>query len=209
MQCRVFYQFLLIFLPALLLGCGHSTPTTYYLLESSYSLVEKEGLPSKTLRITHVTVPEYLDRTGIISRVDGENRLSVAEFHIWAEPLPQGIRRVLQETLTPLLLNQGVDVLAAEDDAHADFTLLVDIQRFDGAIGRTAILYARWTLQTQNGKIIKRGIYAAEEQVPFAGSDKAHEGFDQRYDQLVATQSRLLQGMANSLSHKLTLLIKR
>lgn len=96
--------FLLAALLTLLTACGRSTPTNYYLLESSLGPVQADGLPAKSLRVAQVSVPEYLDRSGIVSRVDGQTQLIVAQFHAWAEPVSNGVRRVIQEVLTPPLL---------------------------------------------------------------------------------------------------------
>ena len=92
--------FLLAALLTLLTACGRSTPTNYYLLESSLGPVQADGLPAKSLRVAQVSVPEYLDRSGIVSRVDGQTQLIVAQFHAWAEPVSNGVRRVTQEVLT-------------------------------------------------------------------------------------------------------------
>ncbi|MBQ3059587.1 MAG: membrane integrity-associated transporter subunit PqiC [Desulfovibrio sp.] len=200
---RCILSIFLLFLSALLLACGRSTPTTYYLLESSLTPVESIGLPSKSLRVAQISVPAYLDRSGIVSRVTGENRLIIAEFHAWAEPLGQGVRRVLQEALAPPLLLQGFNVLAGNDDDSGDFVLLVDIQRLDGTVKSMAVLEAHWTLQRENGKLLGRGIHVAREPLPGTDADQ-----NQDYNILVGAQSRLLQGMAVALAQKLPPLMK-
>ena len=109
----------------LLCGCGRSTPTRYYLLESALGPVKADSLPSKTLRVAQVTVPDYLDRNSIVSRVNGQTELIVSQFHAWAEPVGHGVRRVVQEVLTAPMLAAGFNVLAAGDDTRADYVLLV------------------------------------------------------------------------------------
>lgn len=49
--------FLLVALLTLLTACGRSTPTNYYLLESSLGPVQADGLPAKSLRVAQVSVP--------------------------------------------------------------------------------------------------------------------------------------------------------
>ena len=36
-----------------------------------------------------MSVPDYLDRNGLVRRSDGQTRLEVSELDIWAEPLGQ------------------------------------------------------------------------------------------------------------------------
>ena len=136
--------FLLAALLTLLTACGRSTPTNYYLLESSLGPVQADGLPAKSLRVAQVSVPEYLDRSGIVSRV---------------------VRRVTQEVLTPPLLAGGINVLPSGDESSGDFTLLLDVQRLDGNFDDKAVLETRWTLRDRDNAILGRGIYASEEMV--------------------------------------------
>lgn len=183
---------LLAALLTLLTACGRSAPTSYYLLENSPKAVQADALPAKSLRVGQVNVPEYLDRNGIVSRVNGKSRLIIAEFHAWAEPLSHGVRRVIQETLTPPLLAGGVNVLPSGDEESGDFTLLVEVQRLDGNFNDKAVLEARWSLRNRDDAILGRGIYAAEEAVR-----------GKSYDVLVAAESALVRRMAEYLAEKL------
>ncbi|MFG6375162.1 MAG: ABC-type transport auxiliary lipoprotein family protein, partial [Desulfovibrio sp.] len=82
-----------------LCACGRSTPTNYYLLESSPGQIQAESLPAGTLRVAMVEGPNYLNRNNIVSRVKGEPRLILAEFHLWAEAGSIGGRWVISGTL--------------------------------------------------------------------------------------------------------------
>lgn len=177
-------------------ACGRSTPTRYYLLESALPPIKTDSLPKKSLRVATVTVPDYLDRTGIVSRVDGQTQLIVAEFHAWAEPLVRGVGRVSREVLTAPLLKHGVTVLASAEDSNAEYVLLLDVQRLDGNFNAKAVLELRWTLKNRDDKILGRGIYAAEELV--SGAD---------YDILTAAESRLVRNMAAHLATRLPALM--
>ena len=181
----------------LLSGCARSTPTRYYLLESAIDPVKADTLPSKNLRVAQVTVPDYLDRNSIVSRVNGETELVVSQFHAWAEPVGHGVRRVVQEVLTPPLLAVGLNVLAPGDDTRADYVLLVDLQRLDGNFDSKAVLEARWTLKNRHDDVIARGIYADVEPV---------EG--KTYDVLTAAESRMVRRMGEHLAARLPVLTR-
>ncbi|MDE7371843.1 MAG: PqiC family protein, partial [Desulfovibrio sp.] len=150
---------------AALAGCGRSTPTNYYLLESGMPPVTVDDLPPATLRVAMVEVPSYLNRNNIVSRVAGETRLILAEFHLWAEPVSNGVRRVVEETLTPPLLEAGVTVLPTGPANGGDYVLLIDVQRLDGNFNEKAVLESRWTLLDKKEAQLADGIFAAEEMV--------------------------------------------
>ena len=183
---------------AALAGCARSTPTNYYLLESGMAPVTADSLPPTTLRVAMVEVPSYLNRNNIVSRVQGETRLILAEFHVWAEPVSNGVRRVVAETLTPPLLEAGVTVLPTGSANGGDYVLLLDVQRLDGNFNEKAVLESRWTLLDKRDAPLAEGIFAAEELVQ--GSD---------YNILVGAESRLVRRMGDYLAEKLPPLFKR
>ena len=176
-------------LAVLLTACGRSAPTHFYLLDSGQPPLTADALPAISLGIAPVSVPDYLDRNGLVRRSDGQARLEVSELDIWAEPLGQGARRVLGEVLAARLLPRGVDVIAA-GDRQGEFELAVALERLDGDTPGTARLQARWQL-SRGGEALDRGIYAAGED---AGMSSAS---------LVAAQSRLLQGLGDHLAGRL------
>lgn len=191
-------KFLLFGFCLFLFACGRSTPTNYYLLEGNAHYKETSSLTKKNLRIAQVEVADYLNRNNIISRVNGETRLILAEFHIWAEPVASGVRRVLEETLTGPLADAGITVLSSNSESRNTYTLLIDIQRFDGNFNENAILEAKWTLLDENEKAIERGMFAAEEMVN--GAD---------YNVLVQTESSLIRNFGNQLAKVLPRLINK
>lgn len=189
---------LLGLLLASLAGCGRSTPTNYYLLESGMPPLTADDLPPASLRVALVEVPSYLNRNNIVSRVQGETRLILAEFHLWAEPVSNGVRRVVEETLTPPLLEAGVTVLPTGTANGGDYVLLIDVERLDGNFNEKAVLESRWTLLDKKEAPLADGIFAAEEMV---------EGSD--YNVLVAAESRLVRRLGDYLAEKLPPLLKR
>lgn len=185
--------FLLFFLVA----CGRSTPTNYYLLESNAGILKIDHMPEKTIRIAQVEIPGYLNRNNIVSRVKGQSKLILAEFHLWAEPVGNGTRRVIEEILTPALLGHKIAVLPGNSESRSDYTLLLDLQRLDGNFNEMAVLECRWTLADKNDKPLERGLFSEEEMVEGAN-----------YNFLVEAESRLLRKFGNYLGDKLPGAIK-
>lgn len=181
-----------------LCACARSSPTNYYLLESSLGPLQANNVPARTLRVAQVEVPGYLNRNNIVSRVDGQTRLILAEFHLWAEPVSAGVRRVVEEILTRPMLDAGVYVLPAGTASGGDYVLLLDVQRLDGNFNEKAVLECHWTLLDANERAMERGIFSAEEMV--AGAD---------YNILVGAESKLLKDLGQYLSERLPGLIRQ
>lgn len=177
---------LLILLALLLTACGRSAPTHFYVLDSGQPPLAADSLPATSLSIAPVSVPDYLDRSGLVRRSEGRSRLQVSELDIWAEPLGQGSRRVLGEVLAARLLPRGVNVIFAGDQT-GDFELTVALERLDGDTPGRVRLQARWQLR-RGDSLLGRGLYAADED---AGNTTAS---------LADAQSRLLQGLGDHLA---------
>lgn len=178
-------------------ACGRSTPSNFYLLEGASNQATVDRLPEKSMRIAQVEVPNYLNRNNIVSRVDGETKLILAEFHLWAEPVANGVHRVIENELSPRLLARGITVLPATSESRSDYTLLLDLQRLDGNFNEQAVLECLWTLLDRDDKPIDRGFYTA---------GKLVNGAD--YNILVATESGLLTDFGAYLAERLPALIE-
>lgn len=181
-----------ILLAFFLAGCGRSAPTSYYLLESGAEGATIANMPAKTMRVAQVETPPYLNRNNIVSRVHGETRLILAEFHLWAEPVGAGVRRVVEEILTVPLYEKGIGLLPSGTENRGDFTLLIDVRRLDGNFDEKAVLECWWTLIDKNDRTVDRGLYSTEEQV--AGAD---------YNVLAQAESKLLRGFGTYLAERL------
>lgn len=179
-----------------LTGCGRSTPTNYYMLEGGTGPILTDSLPAKTLRVAMVEGPNYLNRNNIVSRVKGGPRLILAEFHLWAEPVTNGVQRVIAETLTRPMLERDISVLPPGTANGGDYVLLLDIRRLDGNFDARAVFECHWSVLDRNDKNIGGGIYSAEEMV--AGAN---------YDALVGAESALVRGMGEYLAARLPAII--
>lgn len=185
---------LLIIIPLFLtlVSCGRSAPTNYYMLESGNPPIKAENMPAKTLRVAQVEAPGYLNRNNIVSRVQNQSKLILAQFHLWVEPVSSGVRRVVETVLIDPMLAHGISVLPSGTEERGDYVLLIDLQRLDGNFNEKAVLESYWTLLDKNDKPITRGIYSAEEIVP--GAD---------YNLLVNAESALVRRFGKHLAQKL------
>ncbi|MBR4741575.1 MAG: membrane integrity-associated transporter subunit PqiC [Desulfovibrio sp.] len=182
---RILFLFLLLFCTA----CGRSAPTFYYTLTSETSLQALSPLPQKTIRLAKVAIPQYLDRQNIVSRKENSVELNVDPLQIWAEPLGDGIRRILQQELTEPLLRKNLLVLPLGSEEGGNFVLYVDVLKFDGALGHNIELIAQWTLiQPSRNVTVNNGIFK-----------KVAKPIDTSYKAFVQTQSILTQQLAQAI----------
>ena len=146
---------------AILGGCAGTTPPSdFYILSAlpqSSAQTRSDGDESRiAIGIGPVKLPEYLDRSQIITRTS-PNALKVASFDRWAEPLKSSFPRILMENLATLLNTDQVALYPWRKSASVEYQVLVDVVQFDAEKGGDAVLIARWTLlEERSEKILKR-----------------------------------------------------
>ena len=110
--------------------------------------------------ISAVTVPELVDRPQIVTR-DGANRVNVAEQQLWAEPLKNGIGRVLAVRLAKTLADAGrparVAAYPQTSIANPDVRVTSAVQRFDAMPGGDAVIDVLWSVRRTSDDSIRSG----------------------------------------------------
>lgn len=197
---------LLIVLSLALTACGQSKPTNYYLLKSTAASVAAESMPRTTLGIVGVNLPGYLDRAGIVLLDENGTLINVPQFNKWAESLDEGAARLLRRSLTPVLLRQGITVLASEDTrVAAAYGVIVDIVRLEATTGGIIALEARWTLIDPGAnRILGRGSFAGSEKISMP-----EIGSREMFSAVVAGESRLLERFGADLGRRIAALAAR
>ena len=155
------YGFLLSFV-LVFCGCrGATPPVEFYTLSpispSNANEMVKTDLQSIAIGVGPITLPEYLDRTKIVTR-SGQNRLSVSEFHRWGGSLDKEILRILAENLSILLKSSRVFVYPWVGEFRPDYSISFVINAFEGQPGSKVQLKVNWTLidNTGSGKTVHR-----------------------------------------------------
>ena len=83
------------------------------------------------------------------------NRIELAEFDRWAEPLSENFTRVLAENLSFLLGTERILVHPSSRNFRADYQVMIDVSRFAVAPSGTVNLSARWRiLDAKNRSLI-------------------------------------------------------
>lgn len=97
------------------------------------------------LGIGPVTLPDYLDRPEVVTRVSA-NRLALSETDRWAEPLDTNFKRVLSQNLSTLLRTDRVVSYPWFHPLVVDYRVEVHVERFESNAAGDAELAARWTV---------------------------------------------------------------
>jgi uncharacterized lipoprotein YmbA len=122
-------------------GCSTFTPqedpTRYYALTAT-STGRLAARPDLAVGVGPVVIPGYLDHKEIVTAGEA-NDLTLADYHVWAEPLEKAITRVVSKNLSQLL---GSPTVAPFPDADARFGFRTGIvvRRFEmGADGKVRL----------------------------------------------------------------------
>ncbi len=139
-----------------LLGKGTQEQTRFYQLHAASAPSHAEGRfeaveEPVAIALSVDTFPEYLARSQIVTRTSA-NKIELAPFDHWAEPLERNFTRVLVLNLTYKLSTDRIYVFPWRKNRPIDFELLVDVSRFEGEFGGNVFLEARWSIYDSRGR---------------------------------------------------------
>ena len=173
-----------------LAACASTPPErAYYLLRAEVPEELAVAAPDASIGMGHVLLAPYLDRTGIMVQVD-EHRVREARYHLWAEPLDEGIWYYLHDQVSSRLNS------ALASGPRADswrYRVDVSVEEFHGTLNGAARLAARWSLyDLSSGAVIETRTFTRERRQTGDG-----------YAALVETQTALLDELAETIARSL------
>lgn len=130
---------------------GPSEPSRFYVLSSPADLAVAEKRGDVTLGVGPVKLPPHLDRTQIVTQTT-RHRLNVRELDQWAEPLKDGVTRVLAQNLSRLADTDGVFQFPWRRPITVEYQIAIDVQQFDTDAQGNSVLTARWDLIRGDGR---------------------------------------------------------
>jgi uncharacterized lipoprotein YmbA len=132
----------------LLLACAGAAPTTTrYLLPVDAPPGSVRVEPAEKIGLGRIEVASYLEGSGLVIETES-GQVRPARYHVWAEPLGDGLRRLLRAEISRAL---GSDVSAdTTQQPRWDRTVDVGIERLHGDLSGTALLVARWRIVERN-----------------------------------------------------------
>jgi uncharacterized protein len=148
-------------------GCSFSQPSKFYRLSpSSAKDIQALNPPdqNKTISVGPVTIPVVLNRPQIAT-LSGKNVVIISEYDRWAGSLNDNLVRTLTDNITILLPSMTVVPYELGRRINASYQLIVDIQQFDGTLGKSITLKAGWIIienETKNTMLVKKTIISED-----------------------------------------------
>jgi uncharacterized lipoprotein YmbA len=174
-------------------GClPRTAPSRFYVLAPTVTAASPappagEGRPV-AIGLGPVRLPAYVDRPQIVTR-RGPDEVDLAEFDRWAEPLADSVPRTVAMNLGALLPDDRIALFPWAGSRSVQYQVVIEIVRFDGALGESAFLDARWRVLGPDRKDVREGHFAGSE--PAAGPG---------YAAVVAAMSRALGALSRDIA---------
>jgi uncharacterized lipoprotein YmbA len=180
-------------------ACSTSAPPRFYTLSSTRHVAnagatsdtsEREAGVS-TLLVAAIDIPQTLDRPQLVRR-SGLNKIDVAEYDRWAEPLDAMMRRTLAEDLGALLPKSRV-LASTLPAVPIDQTLVVEIARFEADNAGKVTLEAQWFVLAERDPVPRLSHRVTIAEPATSGESEA----------VVAAMSRALANFARGVADAL------
>jgi uncharacterized lipoprotein YmbA len=156
-------------------GCA-SPPARFYTLSSTAATVAPA--PGPAILVGPVSIPAVVDRPEIVVTI-GNNEVWLDEFNRWASPLADNIALAVAENLIATLATPRVALSAQTNAFEADFSVAIEVQRFESIPGGSALVDALWRVRRVKDGAATSGRTTVRENVS-----------DRGYDALAAAHSR-------------------
>jgi len=185
-----------------LASCAVSDSTLYYALgrvgagrtesraSTSTPLSSAAGTAAEGIGVGPVIMPGYLDRIQVVTR-SGTDQVEFSVFRRWAEPLDDGIARVLAEEIGARVPTERIvtypwrGVLARA----LQYRVVVAVLRFDGRLGVDVTLDTRWRILGRDGA-----------ELAFRRSTVSEAAAGPGYEQMVAAMTRTLVALGQEIA---------
>ncbi len=177
-------------------ACSTTAPARFYTLSSTRQLANASTGPAtsdreaglSTLLVGTIEIPQTLDRPQLVRR-SGLNKIDVAEYDRWAEPLDAMTRRVLAEDLAALLPESRV-MASRQPAVPIDQTLVVEVARFEADNAGMVIFEAQWFVLAERNPVPRLSRRATIEEPAASGESEA----------VVAAMSKALARFAREIA---------
>jgi uncharacterized lipoprotein YmbA len=144
----------LLLVVVLATGCASSPAPRYYRLVAQAVPADAAEVPA--VIIGPFQLAEYLARPQIVSQA-GANRVSVADYERWAEPLDANFQAVVTANVGRLLGSDRVLEFPAQPILKAERRVSGRVVRFDVDAGGQAVLEVQWGIVDAAGAVLQAG----------------------------------------------------
>jgi uncharacterized protein len=137
-----------------------------------------------------VVMPAYLDRTQIVTR-PGADQVEISTFNRWAEPLEDGISRILAEEISVRVPTERVVMFPWRGVVARviQYQVVVAVVRFDGRPGGDVTLDTRWRILDREG-----------DELLFRRSTVVETAAGRGYEPIVAAMTRAIMALGQEIA---------
>ena len=144
--------------------------------------------------IEPIKLANYLDQPGIVLQTD-KNKIQVAHYHRWAEPLGQNIHRYVSQALSDNSTDYTFLKHAKFTNQVSDLVLSIDLNQFNGSSTGGAYVAGSWQLRNskENELILSDSFYYEK--------TLSESGYPELVNQLETMLNELCNDILNSISN--------
>ena len=180
-----------VLLLALITGCTSKSEFYQLHVPAEESVNTTKHMRQNVIGVAEVEVAEYLDKPQIVTRLSA-GRLHVHEERRWAGSLPKNIQTVLTHELSKELPHYSFLAYPWEEPITDRYRIYLTVDRFDGDETGMVTFEGRWSLvDKEDNRVITSQIV------------NYHEQGGVTMDELVATQSRILDKLSRDIAKKI------
>jgi len=126
-------------------------PTTFWVLSPVAARAPGTGAAGPAVGLGPVTLPEYLRRPQMVTRVD-DHQVRVDEFSRWAEPLDDMLTETLAEEIRAEVRPASLVMYPWRANQIPELWVKVQVDRFEPAASGEVLLQATWQVLDRDGK---------------------------------------------------------
>lgn len=172
-------------------------PTRIFVLTGNPSNLPALSKGGAVVRVSPIQLPAYLSSPKMAIRQGGQE-IVYSEFNRWGEGLDRAIGQILSESILANPQVSQVALVPAHENLSYDYTVTVNLIRFEGENANAAVLEARWKIiDSESGEIAGSGTTSARR--PWDGKDYAAlaQGLSDNLAELGQDISRALEDIGN------------
>lgn len=165
---------------------GTTQPSKFYSLKTIDNADPVSNV-KLNIGISEVKIPNYLDRPQIVTFGKDTVELTVSEINRWSEPLPTLLQRTVANDMSAYLPNSTVKPRSYSRESF-DYTVYVELNRFDGTWGQKVTLEAWWNIINADNKVVA------------SGKTEISRPLDKGYENLVIQDSSLIAELSRQIA---------
>ena len=154
----------------------------------SLTALQASSNNSSSLRIGvgPIEIPRLLNRPQIISRKN-ETEIKMAESHQWGGSFKEELIQAITDNLSSLQKTDNIEQYPWKFSFKPNYQVRIDIERFDGELGKDIVLKARWRLLKNKREIlVKRTLI----RTPISPANKSYNSYVKALSNTLITLSR-------------------